>query len=100
MGCATGKATRPLARRGYRITCVELGTELAAVARQNLTGLEVEVVQAAFEPVHHALAKKPVPRQHPGHHHPKHHIQPRRVEVTAFHLRQQRRLIDEGPELH
>ena len=23
----------PLARRGYRITCVELGTELAAVAR-------------------------------------------------------------------
>ncbi|HYX58713.1 MAG TPA: methyltransferase domain-containing protein, partial [Streptosporangiaceae bacterium] len=49
VGCATGKATRPLARRGYRITCVELGTELAAVARQNLTGLEVEVVQAAFE---------------------------------------------------
>jgi SAM-dependent methyltransferase len=49
VGCATGKATRPLARRGYRITCVELGPELAAVARQNLTGLEVEVVQAAFE---------------------------------------------------
>ena len=49
VGCATGKATRPLARRGYRITCVELGAELAAVARQNLTGLEVEVVRAAFE---------------------------------------------------
>src|ERR1700749_1713030 len=49
VGCATGKATRPLARRGYRITCVELGTELAAVARQNLTGLEVEVGQAAVE---------------------------------------------------
>ena len=32
VGCATGKATRPLARRGYRITCVELGAELAAVA--------------------------------------------------------------------
>jgi SAM-dependent methyltransferase len=49
VGCATGKATRPLARRGYRITCVELGTELTAVARQNLTGLDVEVVRAAFE---------------------------------------------------
>ena len=24
VGCATGKATRPLARRGYGITCVEL----------------------------------------------------------------------------
>src|SRR6202012_3935668 len=48
VGCATGKATRPLARRGFRITCVELGAELAAVARQNLTGFEVEVVQAAF----------------------------------------------------
>ena len=49
VGCATGKATRPLARRGYRITCVELGAELAAVARQNLAGFEVEVVRAAFE---------------------------------------------------
>ena len=49
VGCATGKATRPLARRGFRITCVELGAELAAVARRNLAGLEVEVVQAQFE---------------------------------------------------
>jgi len=29
VGCATGKATLPLARRGFRITCVELGGELA-----------------------------------------------------------------------
>ena len=49
VGCATGKATRPLARRGFRITCVELGTELAAVARRNLTGFGVEVAQASFE---------------------------------------------------
>ena len=49
VGCATGKATRPLARRGFRITCVELGTELAAVARRNLAGFGVEVVQAPFE---------------------------------------------------
>jgi len=49
VGCATGKATRPLARRGFRITCVELGTELAAVARENLAGFPVEVVQGQFE---------------------------------------------------
>jgi len=49
VGCATGKATRPLARRGFRITCVELGAELAAVARQNLAGLGVEVVRGQFE---------------------------------------------------
>ena len=49
VGCATGKATRPLARRGFRITCVELGGELAAVARQNLTRLQVEIVQGQFE---------------------------------------------------
>jgi SAM-dependent methyltransferase len=49
VGCATGKATRPLARRGFRITCVELGAELAAVARGNLAGFQVEVVQGQFE---------------------------------------------------
>ncbi len=49
VGCATGKATRPLARRGFRITCVELGTELAAVSRENLAGFPVEVVQGRFE---------------------------------------------------
>ena len=49
VGCATGKATRPLAERGFRITCVELGTELAAVARRNLAGYPVEVVQGQFE---------------------------------------------------
>jgi SAM-dependent methyltransferase len=49
VGCATGKATVPLARRGFRITCVELGAELAAMARQNLAGFDVEVVQGRFE---------------------------------------------------
>jgi SAM-dependent methyltransferase len=49
VGCATGKATRPLARRGLRITCVELGPELAAAARENLAGYDVEVVQGRFE---------------------------------------------------
>ncbi len=49
VGCATGKATRPLARRGFQITCIELGAELAAVARENLAGWQVEVVQGQFE---------------------------------------------------
>ena len=49
VGCATGLATRALARRGFRITCVELGAELAAVARRNLAEWPVEVVQGQFE---------------------------------------------------
>jgi SAM-dependent methyltransferase len=50
IGCATGKATLPLADRGDRITCIELGGELAAAAKQNLKDYpEVDVVQGAFE---------------------------------------------------
>ncbi len=50
IGCATGKATAPMARRGFQITCVEIGSELAAAARQNLAGFgPVEVIEAAFE---------------------------------------------------
>jgi SAM-dependent methyltransferase len=50
VGCATGKATRPLAERGLRLTCVELGAELAAAAREHLAAFpDVEVVHAAFE---------------------------------------------------
>jgi SAM-dependent methyltransferase len=50
VGCATGKATIPLARRGFRITCVEIGADLAAEARHNLAGFaEVGIVNAAFE---------------------------------------------------
>jgi SAM-dependent methyltransferase len=49
VGCATGKATLPLARRGFPITCVELGADLAAAARANLAGFDVEVVEGAFE---------------------------------------------------
>ncbi|MGH9212568.1 MAG: class I SAM-dependent methyltransferase [Acidimicrobiales bacterium] len=42
-------ATLPLARRGFRITCIEPGAALAAVALTNLTTFEVDVVQARFE---------------------------------------------------
>jgi len=50
VGCATGKATIPLARRGFQITCVELGADLAAEARRNLHGFPgVTIVNEAFE---------------------------------------------------
>jgi len=50
IGCGTGQATVPLAERGYRIVAVELGTDMAAVARRNLAAFDaVEVVTAAYE---------------------------------------------------
>jgi len=49
IGCATGKATRPLLERGFSVVCVELGAQLAERARRNLTGLPVEIRVAPFE---------------------------------------------------
>jgi SAM-dependent methyltransferase len=50
VGSASGKATLPLARRGFAITCVELGAALAAEARRNLAAFDrVTVVAADFE---------------------------------------------------
>jgi SAM-dependent methyltransferase len=50
IGCGTGQATRALAERGFKVTCVELGTNLAVEAARDLAGLaDVSVVQADFE---------------------------------------------------
>ena len=49
VGCATGKATRPLLERGFSVVCVELGARLAADARRNLAGLPVDVHVGRFE---------------------------------------------------
>lgn len=50
VGGGTGKGTLPLARRGYRITVVELGAQLAAQARANLAAFDgVDVVTGSFE---------------------------------------------------
>lgn len=50
IGCGTGQATLPMAQRGYRITAVELGPELARVARRNLADYaDVDVQAAEFE---------------------------------------------------
>jgi len=49
VGCATGKATLPLARRGFRITCIEPGPHLAGAARSALAGLDVSIIEGRFE---------------------------------------------------
>lgn len=49
IGPGTGKATLPLARRGFRVTALEPGQRLAAEARRNLSGFSVEVVESSFE---------------------------------------------------
>jgi SAM-dependent methyltransferase len=50
IGCGTGQATVALAERGYRIVAIELGAEMATVARRNLAQFDsVEVVTVAFE---------------------------------------------------
>ena len=50
IGCGTGQATVPFARRGYRILCIELGENMAALARRNLRRYpQAEVRTGAFE---------------------------------------------------
>ena len=50
VGCATGTATVPLAERGFRITAIELGAELAAAARANLADYSnVTIIDGDFE---------------------------------------------------
>ncbi len=50
IGCGTGQATLPLARRAYSIVCIELGARLAAVARRKLAPFpDVQVLHENFE---------------------------------------------------
>ena len=50
VGCGSGQLTRSLVARGLRVTALEPGTSLIALARQNLEGAgEVEFVNAQFE---------------------------------------------------
>jgi ubiquinone/menaquinone biosynthesis C-methylase UbiE len=52
IGPGTGQATLPLAKRGYRITAIELGDSLAEVAREELKDYtNVEVISGSFEDV-------------------------------------------------
>lgn len=50
VGPGTGKATLPLAERGFEIVGVELGADLGAIAREKLAAFpNVEIFHAAFE---------------------------------------------------
>ena len=50
IGCGTGQATVPMAERGLAVTAIELGPELAAVARRRLARFPAaEVVTGSFE---------------------------------------------------
>jgi SAM-dependent methyltransferase len=50
VGCGSGQLTRSLVARGLRVTALEPGKSLLALARQNLEGAgEVEFVNAQFE---------------------------------------------------
>jgi SAM-dependent methyltransferase len=50
IGPGTGQATQPLAERGFEVTGVELGEQLAAAARSKLSRFpNVEIVTANFE---------------------------------------------------
>lgn len=50
VGCGTGQASVCLARRGAKLTCVELGENMAAIARRKLADLPfARVVVSRFE---------------------------------------------------
>lgn len=52
IGCGTGQLTRSLLARGLRVTAVEPGKNLVALARKNLEGAgAVEFINARFEDV-------------------------------------------------
>ena len=50
VGPATGVATEQLARMGHRLTCIELGADLAHAACRNLAGFPaVSVINDSFD---------------------------------------------------
>ena len=50
IGCGTAQATLPFAERGYAIHCIELGTNLAAIAKRKLSAYsKVQVSVGKFE---------------------------------------------------
>lgn len=50
IGCATGKATEPYAERGYHLDCLDIGTELAAVAISKFAANDrIDIILSSFE---------------------------------------------------
>jgi SAM-dependent methyltransferase len=53
IGCGTGRATMPFARRGYPMVCLDIGSELAALARVNCQAYpNVQIHVTSFEDWH------------------------------------------------
>lgn len=52
IGLGTGQATEPLAKRGYEITAVELGSDLAEIARKALEKYKnIKIITGAIEDI-------------------------------------------------
>src|SRR3954464_10618732 len=52
IGPGTGQATKPLAKKGFNITAIELGVALAEVAKHELSNFKnVQLATGAFEDV-------------------------------------------------
>ena len=50
IGCGTGQATQPFAERGHRLTCLDIGAALLAIARRKFAAYpNVQFHHAAFE---------------------------------------------------
>lgn len=50
VGCGTGQATLPFARRGYRMLCLDIGAEMLALAQRNLRDYPgVHFIRTPFE---------------------------------------------------
>jgi len=50
IGCGSGQATLPFARRGFNMTCLEPGPNLANLARKNLAGFpNISIREERFE---------------------------------------------------
>ncbi len=50
IGCGTGQATLPLARRGYHILCLDIGRDMLAIAREKMRDFpEVRFQNISFE---------------------------------------------------
>ena len=49
VGAGTGLASLPLARKGYRLTCLEPSPNMARIAAEKLQGFDAKVVTSTFE---------------------------------------------------
>jgi SAM-dependent methyltransferase len=49
IGCGTGQATLPLARRGYRMHCVEPGARLLELAKKKCSSYNIQFFNELFE---------------------------------------------------